>query len=216
MRSRFGVSAITLAGFVFVLAASTASHAQYHVNGTITGTVTDPSGAIVSGVKVTATNTATNASQSTTTNDSGVYLFSDMPPANYTITATKEGFRTCQGNGVLLETSATRTFSCALQVGQATETVSVSAGALQVETDTSQLNAVISSTQIEQLPDNGRNFANFLALEPGVAGISFDSFNSMNIFATQGVSVNGLRDSDNNILIEGVSSQRTRDNAATT
>jgi hypothetical protein len=199
-----------------ILTSPISSFAQYHVNGTITGTVTDPSGAIVAGVRVTATDVATNTSQSTVTNASGVYLFSDMAPATYTITVTTEGFRTCEGHGVVLEPSSTRTFSCALQVGQATETVSVSAGALQVETDTSQLNSVINSTQIEQLPDNGRNFANFLALEPGVAGIGFDSFNSMNIFATQGVSVNGLRDSDNNILIEGVSSQRTRDNAATT
>lgn len=217
MRRRVDVSTLAfLLGVVLTITASTFGYAQYHVNGTITGTVTDPSGAVVSGVKVTATNTETNASQTTTTSTSGLYLFSDMSPANYTITAEKEGFRTCKGNGVILEPSSTRTFSCALQVGQATETVSVSAGALQVSTDTSQLNAVINATQIEQLPDNGRNFANFLALEPGVAGISFDGFNSMNIFATQGVSVNGLRDSDNNILIEGVSSQRTRDNAATT
>jgi Carboxypeptidase regulatory-like domain len=217
MRRQVCVSAITfMLGVVMIFGDATASHAQYHVNGTITGTVTDPSGAVVAGVKVTITNTATNASQSTTTSDAGVYIFSDMAPATYTVDASKEGFRTCRGEGLILEPSSSRTFSCSLQVGQATETVSVQAGALQVQTDTSQLNGVVSSTQIEQLPDNGRNFANFLALEPGVAGIGFDSFNSMNIFATQGVAVNGLRDSDNNILIEGVSSQRTRDNAATT
>jgi len=218
MRRRSGRSTLlAVAAFaLMVFTSPLSSFAQYHVNGTITGTVTDPSGAVVAGVRMTATNIANNAAQSTVTNSSGVYLFSDMAPGNYTVSATKEGFRTCEGSGVVLEPSSTRTFSCALQVGQTTETVSVSAGALQVQTDTSQLNSVINSTQIEQLPDNGRNFANFLALEPGVAGISFDSFNSMNIFATQGVSVNGLRDSDNNILIEGVSSQRTRDNAATT
>jgi hypothetical protein len=221
MSNRLGISALSIVSTAvltaaFIFGATTASVAQYHVNGTITGTITDPSGALVAGVKVTVANTATNVSQSATTNSSGVYIFSDMPPATYTFTASKEGFRTCVANGLVLEPSSTRTFSCALQVGQVSETVSVSAGALQVSTDTSQLNGVINSTQIEQLPDNGRNFANFLALEPGVEGISFDSFNSMNIFATQGVSVNGLRDSDNNILIEGVSSQRTRDNAATT
>lgn len=216
MRRRSGRSTLLAVAALAILASPISSFAQYHVNGTITGTVTDPSGAVVAGVRVTATDVATNTSQSTVTNASGVYLFSDMAPTTYTVTVTIEGFRTCEGRGVVLEPSSTRSFSCALQVGQATETVSVSAGALQVETDTSQLNSVINSTQIEQLPDNGRNFANFLALEPGVAGIGFDSFNSMNIFATQGVAVNGLRDSDNNILIEGVSSQRTRDNAATT
>lgn len=203
---------------VWVVAFSLAgrSSAQYHVNGTITGSITDTSGAVVAGAKVTVTDPATGSSQSTTTNSAGVYLFSDMPPATYTVTVAKEGFRTCTGNGVLLEPSETRTFSCPLQVGNIAETVSVQADALQVQTDTSQLNGVINSTQIEQLPVNGRNFANFLALQPGIAGIGISDFNSMNIFATQGVSANGLRDSDNNILIEGVSSQRTRDNAATT
>jgi hypothetical protein len=217
MLSRLGISPSAWVLVVaLILSATTVSYAQYHVNGAITGTITDPSGAVVAGVKVTVTDIATNVSQSTMTNSAGAYLFSDMSPITYTITAAKAGFRTCEGTGLVLEPSSTRTFSCALQVGQASETVSISADALQVQTDTSQLNGVINSTQIEQLPDNGRNFANFLALEPGVAGISFDSFNSMNIFATQGVSVNGLRDSDNNILIEGVSSQRTRDNSATT
>jgi hypothetical protein len=192
------------------------SHGQYHVNGTITGTVTDASGAAVPGATVTATNSASGTSQSTKTTATGTYLFSDMPPADYTITLQKEGFEACAGHGLVLDPASSRTFSCALKVGAATETVQVEAGALQVQADTSQLNSVINSSQVEELPDNGRNFANFLALQPGVAGINFDTFNSMNIFATQGVSVNGLRDSDNNILIEGVSSQRTRDNAATT
>lgn len=200
----------------FVALLTTTTLAQYHVNGTITGTVTDPSGAAVPGATVTATNAQSGTVQSTTTISTGVYLFSDMPPATYTIAVQKQGFETCAGQGIVLDPSASRTFSCALKVGATIETVQVQAGALQVQTDTSQLNSVINSQQIEQLPDNGRNFANFLALQPGVAGINFSDFNSMNIFATQGVSVNGLRDSDNNILIEGVSSQRTRDNAAET
>jgi Carboxypeptidase regulatory-like domain len=199
-----------------VLCLTTVTLAQYHVNGTITGNVTDPSGAAVPGATVTATNAQSGTTQSTTTTTTGVYLFADMPPATYTITVQKQGFESCAGQGVVLDPASTRTFSCALKVGVTTETVQVQAGALQVQADTAQINSVINSQQIEQLPDNGRNFANFLALQPGVAGINFSDFNSMNIFATQGVSVNGLRDSDNNILIEGVSSQRTRDNAAET
>ena len=199
-----------------LLCFATTTFAQYHVNGSISGSITDASGAAVPGAKVTATNTQNRTNQSTTSTSSGEYLFSDMPPATYSITVQKEGFENCTGQGLMLDPGATRTFSCALKVGTANETVEVTAGALQVSEDTSQLNSVINSQQVEQLPDNGRNFANFLALEPGVAGINFSDFNSMNIFATQGVSVNGLRDSDNNILIEGVSSQRTRDNAAET
>jgi hypothetical protein len=192
------------------------SYAQYHVNGTISGTITDPSGAAISGATVTAKNTLNGVSQTTKTNTTGGYLFSDMPPATYTITVENTGFQSCVAQDLVLDPAGSRTFSCALPVGSTSQTVEVRSGALQVDTENSQLNSVVNSQQIEQLPDNGRNFTNFLALEPGVAGVNFSDFNSMNIFATQGVSVNGLRDSDNNILIEGVSSQRTRDNAATT
>jgi Carboxypeptidase regulatory-like domain/TonB-dependent Receptor Plug Domain len=205
--------------FLFVvsaLALGLACLAQNTVNSTITGSVTDSSGAIVSGATVTATNTASNVSQKTTTTATGTYLFSDMLPATYTVRIEKEGFRPCEGTGILLEPGLTRTFNCTLQVGQVSQVVTIEAGALQVDTATSKVNAIISSEQVQELPVNGRNFANFLALQPGVAGINFSDFNSMNIFATQGVSVNGLRDQDNNILVDGVTSQRTRDNAATT
>jgi len=214
---RYRIFALGVAtAFGMVLCAAPVVYAQYHVNGTITGTITDTSGAIVPGANVTLTNDSTGVRLSSETNKAGVYIFSDVNPATYTIAVQKEGFETCQATNVVLQPADTRTFSCALKVGQVAQTVSVSAGALQVQTETAQVNSVINSQQIEQLPDNGRNFANFLALQPGVSGIQFDANNSMNIFATQGVSVNGQRDQNNNILIEGVSSQRTRDNAATT
>lgn len=210
-----------LCGWIFaiILAAmllTSLAYAQYHVNGTITGTITDTSAAVVPGATVTITDNSTNVKLTTQTNAAGVYNFTDVNPATYTITVQKTGFQTCQATNLLLQPADTRTFSCALKVGQIAQTVSVTAGELQVQTETAQVNSIINSQQIAQLPDNGRNFANFLALQPGVAGINFDANNSMNIFATQGVAVNGQRDEDNNILIEGVSSQRTRDNAATT
>src|SRR3984885_7631646 len=99
-----------------ILSATSVSYAQYHVNGAITGTVTDPSGAVVAGGKVTATDTATNTSQSTMTNSSASYLFSHMPPVPYTVPPGKEGFRTCKGTGLVLEPSSTRTLSFALEV----------------------------------------------------------------------------------------------------
>jgi hypothetical protein len=215
MRKMICAPTVSLVFSVLLLFPGT-SYAQYHVNGTISGTITDPSGAAISGATVTAENTLNGTSQTTKTNTTGAYLFSDVPPATYTITVQMTGFQTCVARGVILDPAASRTSSCKLQVGSTSQTVEVQGNALQVDTSNAQINSVINSEQIEQLPDNGRNFTNFLALEPGVEGVNFSDFNSMNIFATQGVSVNGLRDSDNNILIEGVSSQRTRDNAATT
>lgn len=217
LASSYKTFALALLATVAVMFSSIpACYAQYHVNGTITGTITDSSGAIVPGTKVTITNNESGVNYSTITNASGVYIFSDVSPATYTVLAQKEGFDTCKAVDLVLQPADTRTFSCSLTVGKVAQTVSVLAGALQVQTQTAQVNSVINSEQVAQLPDNGRNFANFLALQPGVAGVNFDSNNSMNIFATQGLAVNGQRDEDNNILIEGVSSQRTRDNAATT
>jgi hypothetical protein len=192
------------------------AHAQSQVNGTLTGTITDVSGAVVSGANVTATNKSTAVQQTTSTNNVGVYVFADMPPGTYELKVEKGGFQACVGAGIILDPAQTHSFSCSLKPGTATETVTVDASALQVDTGSSQVNGVINSTQTEELPVNGRNFANFLAVQPGVSGLSFDSMNSMNIFATQGVGVNGLRDEANNILVEGVTSTRTRDNAAET
>jgi Carboxypeptidase regulatory-like domain len=213
---RYRLSVAAIAALAFLISPTSRAFAQYHVNGTITGTITDTSGAVVPDAEVKLINPATGVSISTKTNNAGVYIFADVSPASYTVTVQKQGFDTCQGTDVLLQPADTRTFSCALTVGKVAQTVSVTAGALQVQTQSAQVNSVINSEQVAELPDNGRNFANFLALQPGVAGVNFDANNSMNIFATQGVAVNGQRDEDNNILIEGVSSQRTRDNAATT
>ena len=191
------------------LLVSVSTQAQNTVNGTITGVVTDNSGAVVVDANVTATNVSTQIAQTRTTNTTGLYLFADLAPAQYDVKISKDGFRTCESKGVTLDPGLTRTISCVLQIGSTTESVTVEAGSLQVDTTTSKINEVINAQQIEELPVNGRSMANFLALEPGVAGINFGDFNSMNIFATQGVSVNGLRDQDNNILVDGVSSQRT-------
>ena len=209
-----GLRVLLLAATGLLLSVTT--QAQNTVNGTITGIVTDNSGAVVVDANVTATNASTQITQTRTTNTAGLYLFADLAPAQYDIKISKTGFRTCESTGVTVDPGLTRTISCVLQVGSTTESVTVEAGSLQVDTTTSKINEVINAQQIEELPVNGRSMANFLALEPGVAGINFGDFNSMNIFATQGVSVNGLRDQDNNILVDGVSSQRTRDNAAMT
>lgn len=191
-------------------------YAQNQANGAITGTITDVSGGVVQDANVTLTNKSSNVGQTTSTNSVGVYIFSDIAPGTYDVKVEKPGFQACVGTGVVLDAAGTRTFNCSLKPGVATETVTVDAGALQVDSSAVQVNSVINSTQTEELPVNGRNFANFLAVQPGISGLSFDSMNSMNIFATQGLGVNGLRDEANNIQVEGVTSTRTRDNAAET
>jgi len=191
------------------------ARSQSEVNASVSGTVADSTGAVVTAASITVTNLATGVKQaSSVTNEVGFYVIPNLQPGTYNVSIKKDGFRECVGSGLLLQSADSRNFSCTLQAGSISEQVTVEAGALQVETEQSQLSRDMDSKQVEDLPSNGRNFANLLALQPGVAGISFDSMNALNTFATQGLSVNGSTDYSNNIMVDGISAQRTRANAA--
>src|SRR5947208_9696547 len=102
-----------------------------------------------------------------------------------------------------------------MQVGQMTQDGTVQSGAQTVQTEEGRVSRVINDTQIQEIPVNGRNFATLLALQPGVIqAFSFNSFQSMNLFATQDTHVNGMRGDANNVQIEGSPSTRTRANGA--
>src|SRR3989475_404542 len=188
---------------------------QAQVLGKISGTITDSTGAVVPGARVTVTNKNTQQSYPSTTNDSGYYVVVNLPAGTYDVTTEKEGFERCTNAGVHLDPAEAVQVNCALQVGQVTQTVEVSAAALSVQTEESKVSRVINDTQIEEMPVNGRNFATLLALQPGVVqAFSFNSFQGMNLFATQDTHVNGLRGDSNNVQIEGSPSTRTRANGA--
>src|SRR5207249_1980502 len=198
-----------------MLCAAAPSFSQTQVLGKISGTITDNSGAVVPGGRVTATNKATGQSQTTTTNEAGYYAFTNLPAGTYDVTAEKEGFQRCANTGVILDPAGAVQLTCSLQVGQVTQTVEVSAQALSVQTEEAKVSRVVNDTQIAEMPVNGRNFATLLALQPGVIqAFSFNSFQSMNLFATQDTHVNGMRGDANNLQIEGSPSTRTRANGA--
>ncbi|PYV26296.1 MAG: hypothetical protein DMG27_07250, partial [Acidobacteria bacterium] len=188
---------------------------QAQVLGKISGTITDSTGAVVPGAKVTITNKNTQQSYPSTTNDSGYYVVVNLPAGTYDVTTEKEGFERCTNADAHLDPAEAVQVNCALQVGQVTQTVEVSAAALSVQTEEAKVSRVINDTQIEEMPVNGRNFATLLALQPGVVqAFSFNSFQGMNLFATQDTHVNGLRGDSNNVQIEGSPSTRTRANGA--
>lgn len=169
--------------------------------GTITGTVADPSGAVVRKVLVTAVNRATNALRNAETNDDGDFTIALLPPGRYQVTAESTGFRKSIFSDVTVDVDQTVRVDFALQVGAASEEVRVKDTPPAVQTDTSTLGQVMDNRLVEELPLNARSFLNFALLVPGSQLPAEGSQNS-----TQGgaLSVNGAREQSNNFLLDGV------------
>jgi hypothetical protein len=171
--------------------------------GNITGTVLDPSGAAVAGAAVTATNTGTGASRSGTTDNQGVFSFPDMPIGNYTVSVSKAGFKQFQSRNVQVNVSSVTNVPARLEIGQATESVTVEATAIQVQTTSSEMGEVVSGEQASELPLNGSNFVQLTQIEPGVSHVN--NFSTVNKGLIGGVdfSVNGNPVTNNLFLIDG-------------
>ncbi len=152
----------------FVLAfVATSAHAV-DVNGRIKGTVTDPSGAVIPGAEVIATNTATGVKYPTKSLASGDYLFPQLPIGTYSITVKASGFQAFTATGITLNIDQEYVEPVKLQVGNTSETLEVAADAVQVNTTDMQMSNIVDSKQMEELPLIGRNFTNLEQTLPGV------------------------------------------------
>lgn len=188
---------------------------QSAVLGTISGIVTDPSGAVVPGVEITVTDPGTHSVHTSVTNGSGFFTIPNLPSSIYDVEATKSGFQKYSQTALHLDPASSVQLRIALQVGQVTQTVSVKASAVHVQTSTAQVSRLVTSQDLSQLPLNGRNFVSLLGLQAGVVqSFSFNSFQAGNEFASQCTQVNGLTGESNNFLIDGTPSTRTRANGA--
>jgi len=136
--------------------------------GSIVGTVTDASGAVVAGANVTATNIGTNEKQTAQTDASGNYRFVNLLPANYKVDVEKSGFKRLTRPSVAVQVDAVARIDIALQVGATSETVEVTTQAPLLQTDSASLSQEVEGTQVTEMPLNGRNTMNLLALTPGV------------------------------------------------
>ena len=139
---------------------------------TISGTATDPSGGALVGAKVQVTNVGTNVEQATVTDGQGRYEVADLPIGTYDIQASLSGFQTVTHKGVTLTVGAHPLVDFALPVGEATQNVTVEGQVSQVETQSATVSSLVSQTQLEQLPLNGRNYTQLLELAPGVQSFS--------------------------------------------
>src|SRR5215813_5508987 len=144
--------------------------------GSIVGTVTDPSGAVISDARVTITNTGTGQATALTTNASGAYNSGALPPGTYKTEVAASGFNSVIQT-VTVQVGNTSAVNVKLEVGQGTTTVEVQSSAIQVNTEQAEVQGVLTAQQIDNLPVNGRNFLDLAQLEPGIQiqdGQNFD------------------------------------------
>src|SRR5690242_11683483 len=194
--TRWLVVLLCLAFCVSALAQST--------GGRILGRVTDPTGAVLAHVKVTATNEATGVSRTADTNDGGDYAFVEIPPAIYDLQFEQTGFKKNLRKAVTVEVNGVVTLNMTMQPGGAQETVEVTSEAPLVDTTSTQLGAVVNDRSVTQLPLNARDTYQFLQLQPGVMSTS-GTGNSV-VYGTDksgAVSVNGGRGRSNNFSVNG-------------
>jgi hypothetical protein len=186
---------------VFVLLAAISLSAQTF-RGTILGTVTDPSGAVVAGAKVTVKNVGTGLERTTDTSADGSYALPELPIGTYTVTITLTGFQTSVTTGVAVDVATERRVDAAMKTGQVSTRVEVAGDLLpQVETTTNDLGGVLTQNQVKDMPINGRDYTKLIYLNPGVAGSPDQISDSPGSYGE--FSMNGARGRSNNYLLDG-------------
>lgn len=186
---------------LFVLLFAFTALAQIQ-NGQFAGIVTDPSGAAVANAKITITNAATGLAVTATSNATGAYQVSELPPGTYKVSVEAAGFKTYSDVGVTLNAGSTAHVDAKMTLGQTREVVEVTGESSQVNTEEAQLATTISTAQIENLPLNGRNVYDLMQLAPGAVNVNGVDFEN-----GHGTVVNGLREDFNGFLINGVANK---------
>ncbi len=207
-------SPIASALLALLLAAPAAVVAQS--TGQVNGIVTDTTGAVLPGVTVEATSTATGAVRTAVTSRDGLYTIPLLQPGGYIVKASLSGFRNAVRDGVRVTVTETSRVAFELQVGQLTDTITVTAQANLVETSNATHGIVIDERKVVDLPLNGRNFTQLGTLIPGVVappgglgGQSGDATPGGFGNATGGFNVNGMRNQSNNFLMDGATNNDT-------
>ena len=185
------------------------SHAQTANTGALVGTVTDASGAVVPGAQIVATNNATGQATSALSNAQGYYQVPLLPPGNYSVDASRNGFKAADFDHVTVQVTETATLNVKLQVGAVSQKVVVNSNAEQLNTTDAQLGNVVDSRFISTLPLSSRNYLQILGLNPGVSAELPDagalgSGNGSLATGTSGFSSNGAATQDNNFQMNGV------------
>jgi hypothetical protein len=148
--------------------------------GAINGTVTDPSGAVVPGAHVKATNKATSIDYTSESTADGNFVFQDLPVGTYKVTVIAGGFPTLEVDGILVAQGAIYTLNAGMKMSQQSTTVEVSAAALTLDTTTSTQSTLVEGANLQTMPLNGRDFTQLISVTPGFGGYSAGGYGSLN------------------------------------
>jgi Carboxypeptidase regulatory-like domain len=179
----------------------------------ISGIVTDGSGAAVPGAIITATNVLTSFTRSTTTDDTGAYLLTNLPIGQYSVMAEKDGFRKYTQTGITLTVEQNARVDVALSVGSVTESVNVSAQVADVDTRSAVIGEVVDRTRIQELPLNGRNAMELAKVVPGIISVSAPPVVT-NARSGPAIVAAGGRDTSNEFRFDGISHKNLTQNTA--
>jgi Carboxypeptidase regulatory-like domain/TonB dependent receptor len=176
------------------------------VTGSISGIVTDKSGAVIAGAEVTAHGSETGIERKVLTDQKGFYSLLALPVGTYTIIVRKDGFKEFHQTGIAIDANSAVRADARLQVGGIHEEMTISSSAVRVETTNTQMGEVIGSSKMESLPLNGRSYTDLLALQPGVAPESSGEYAPLspsgNLNAGS-LSVSGQRETANGFMVNG-------------
>jgi hypothetical protein len=195
---------------------------QAATGGSISGTITDPSSAVISGADLNLINTAQRTIYRAVSDKQGTYFFPNLPVGPYELTISANGFSTQRKTNLAVDTDSAVRIDVALAVGTRSDTVTVAGDAgsgVEVDTIATHLGEVISSSQMSALPLNGRSYTDLLAIQPGVAPISTLLPSSVIMAGVTGsldpsgdlnpgnLSINGQRESSNGFMVNGIDVQ---------
>jgi len=207
---------------VFFLALLATTSAEASITGSISGGVSDTSGAVIRGATVTATNTQTGIQATLKTDSKGFYNFPALQIGSYTVEVQQAGFKTANRTDMVVDANSALRADFTLQVGQSVEQITITAEAVHVETESTQMGDVISGKTMTAVPLNGRAYTDLLALQPGVSpytagdsgtpGISDRSVDGGLNSGNQ--SVNGQRESANGFMVNGSNVEEGKNNGA--
>ncbi len=178
-------------------------------SGTIIGTVQDSTGAVVPGASITVTDVGTNVAHQATTNESGNYTVAQLTPGNYTVTVTKPGFQKFLQENVAVNVSQSARVDAKLQVGEATQSVTVTEAPPGIETDRAEVQTQLTAGQISSLPILNRNFTNLALLTPGAVINTFQHAPSENPQQSTLVNQNGQEFAGTNYQLDGMNNNDT-------
>jgi len=208
---------VRIALFVFLAAVfSVRLSFTQQITGSVTGTVTDASGAAVSGAQARLTNTGTGAVASATSDSDGNFQFLLLPVGTYSLQVTNPGFKSFVREGIVVEVDRSIAVPVNMQVGQVSETVEVQGGADLLEPNTSSLGTVMEQKKVLDLPLNGRNPMGLANLIPTVKGIGYFGGQVLSSWRLAAVSIGGGQPLTNGFLVDGIANDKMVDSGPMT